>query len=216
VPAVENLAAFRLLTGDQAPSEAERLSTVSQRIAGVSANIDEAGQSHYLTLDQVGDGQAFRATIQMARVSAATPTAVRYPDSDLALRFRLIPQIIAANLGPRVFIVSQPGYDTHAVEFSPVEYSRLMTELSMAVGAFYADTAAQGRANQVLALLALGAIEQAPVSAVHSPWHDSLAGQEAHRVQRGGGEEQCRDSLAAPLHLVGISYGLLPRKCRDG
>jgi uncharacterized protein (DUF1501 family) len=147
---VENLAAFRFLTGGQAPSEAERLSTAFQRITGVSADIDEAGESPYLTLVQVADAAAFRATIQMARVNGAAPTTVPYPDSDLALQFQLVSRIIAANLGTRVFMVSQPGYDTHAAEFAPFEYPRLMTELSGAVSAFYADMAAQGRANQVL------------------------------------------------------------------
>jgi uncharacterized protein (DUF1501 family) len=150
VPAVENLAAFRFLTGGQAPSEAERLSAAFQRIAGVSADIDEIGQSPYLTLVQVADAQAFRATIQMAHVDGAAPTAVPYPDSDLALQFRLVSQIIASNLGTRVFMVSQPGYDTHAVEFSPFEYPRLMTELSEAVSTFFADMAVQGRADRVL------------------------------------------------------------------
>jgi uncharacterized protein (DUF1501 family) len=150
VPSVENLAAFHFLAGGQAPSEAERLSTAFQRISGVSGDIDEAGQSPYLTLVQVADAQAFRATIQMAAVNGGAPTAVPYPNSDLALQFQLVSRIIAANLGTRVFMVSQPGYDTHAVEFSPFEYPRLMTELSGAVSAFYADMAAQGRANQVL------------------------------------------------------------------
>jgi len=150
VPSVENLAAFRLLAGGQAPSEAERLSTAFQRISGVSVDIDEAGQSPYLTLVQVADAAAFRATNQLAALTGGAPTSVRYPDSDLSLQFQLVSRIIAANLGTRVFMVSQPGYDTHAVEFSPFEYPRLMTELSGAVSAFYADMAAQGRANQVL------------------------------------------------------------------
>jgi uncharacterized protein (DUF1501 family) len=150
VPAVESLADFRFLAGGRAPTEADRLSNAFQRISGVTADIDDSGQSDYLTRVQLADAQAYRATIQMARVNGAAPTAVPYPDSDLARQFRLVSQIIATNLGTRVFMVSQTGYDTHATEFSPFEYPRLMTELNGAVSAFYTDMTAQGRANEVL------------------------------------------------------------------
>ncbi len=111
-------------------------------------------------------------------MNGAAPTAVRYPDSDLAGQFQLVSQIIAANLGTRVFMVTQPGYETHAVEETPFVYPRLMTELDAALTAPSTPIwPAQGRANQVLLMTfsEFGRRPQENGSQGNRPWHGGAA-----------------------------------------
>jgi uncharacterized protein (DUF1501 family) len=150
VPAVESLASFRYLAGGQAPTEAQRLSDAYQRISHVTANIDDTPQSPYLTLVQLADTGAYQATVELESVGRTPPSAVRYPDTELGGQLKLVSQIIATNLGTRVFMVTQTGFDDHAIEDSAFVYPRLMAEFDAAIAAFHADMAAQGRANQVL------------------------------------------------------------------
>jgi uncharacterized protein (DUF1501 family) len=152
VPAVESLASFRYVAGGTAPTEAERRSDAYQRISSVMANITDSSQSPYLTLVQLADTEAYRATVELASVGRTPPSAITYPNTALAGQLKLVSQIIATNLGTRVFLVTQTGFDDHAIEESAFVYPRLMAELDGAMAAFHADMVAQGRARQVLLL----------------------------------------------------------------
>ena len=95
-----------------------------------------------------GDSAAYQATIQLAKAATA-PRHAQYPASNaLASQLKLVSQIIATNLGTRVFMVTQGGYDDHAQEANA--HPRLMAELGDAIAAFYQDLAGQNRANQVM------------------------------------------------------------------
>ncbi|HWE60699.1 MAG TPA: DUF1501 domain-containing protein [Chloroflexota bacterium] len=144
VPAVQSIESFRFLAGLPAEAEARRLIGAFQQIYGVA----NATEGPYLSLVQLGEASAYQATIQLARVTNTTPPGVQYPDTGLAGQLKLVSQIIATNLGTRVFMVTQGGYDDHADEASA--HPQLLAELGNAVAAFYADLAAQGRASQVL------------------------------------------------------------------
>ena len=143
VPAVQSLQAFRFIANQRGTYEAQRA-------------IDAFAQAHdatstaegpYLSLVQLAERSAYQATISLAKAGTAA-TKTQYPAGALAKQFKLVSQVIATNLGTRIFSVVQGGYDDHAQE--ALAHPKLMTELSEAVSAFYQDLSAQGRAEQVL------------------------------------------------------------------
>lgn len=146
VPAVDSLESFQLLAGRQGPAEAQRLSAAFQRITAARTS----GEGPYLSLIQLADTGAYRATVDLLHVKSTPASTVAYPDSDLANQLKLVSQIIATDLGTRVFMVTQQGFDDHALEQTPFVYPRLMSDLDAALASFHADMVAQGRADRVL------------------------------------------------------------------
>ena len=66
----------------------------------------------------------------------------------LANQLKLVAQVIAGNLGTRLFSVSMGGYDTHANQSRT--HAGLMTQLSQAVDAFMQDLAHLKRQDDVV------------------------------------------------------------------
>ncbi len=73
-----------------------------------------------------------------------------YPPTRLAASLRGIAAMIASGLQTRVYFASQTGYDTHTNQL-PAQ-SRLLGELSGALGAFQNDLRAHGLEDQVLTM----------------------------------------------------------------
>ena len=144
VPAVQDLQSFRFRAGLADESEAQRLIGAFQRISGASS----AGEGPYTSLVQLADSDAYQATIRLAGIAHNTPLGGHYPATDLSRQLKLVAQIIASDLGTRVFMVTQSGFDDHADEAGA--HPRLLAELSDAVAAFYADLGALRRADRVL------------------------------------------------------------------
>jgi uncharacterized protein (DUF1501 family) len=66
----------------------------------------------------------------------------------LANRLLLAAQLIDAGLGARIFYVSIENFDTHATQLPA--HQQLLTQLSGAMSAFYADMKARGHGGRVL------------------------------------------------------------------
>jgi uncharacterized protein (DUF1501 family) len=78
-------------------------------------------------------------------------TTVDYPTNNpLASQLRMVAQIIAGNLGTRVFCVQLGGFDTHATQFN--QQAMLLGQLGDALSAFEKDLAAIGKQDDVLVL----------------------------------------------------------------
>jgi uncharacterized protein (DUF1501 family) len=75
---------------------------------------------------------------------------VTYPGTGLANRLRLAAQLIDADLGARIYYVSIDGFDTHANQAA--DHTRLLSEVSDAVAAFFKDMAARGQRDRVLVM----------------------------------------------------------------
>jgi uncharacterized protein (DUF1501 family) len=76
---------------------------------------------------------------------------MRYPQSGLAARLRLIARLIKGGLGTRVFYTCQSGYDTHYAQL--ITHGNLLLELSGALKAFLDDLVAAKLADRVAVLL---------------------------------------------------------------
>jgi len=143
VPAVQSLKAFRFMAAQHNAAEAQKVIGAFQQMYGTVSD----AEGPYLSLVQMADAAAYQATIELGKTSSAAPKTP-YPASALADELKLVSQIIATNLGTRVFLVTQGGFDDHAQEASA--HPKLMKDLGDAVGAFYQDMTAQGKADQVL------------------------------------------------------------------
>jgi uncharacterized protein (DUF1501 family) len=62
----------------------------------------------------------------------------------------MVAQIIAGNLGTRVFSVQLGGFDTHAAQFN--QQANLLGQLGDALNAFEQDLAAMGKQDQVVVM----------------------------------------------------------------
>ena len=84
----------------------------------------------------------------MERVAQGYQTAVDYPQSPLSQSLKTIAQVIAGDIGTRVFFATLGGFDTHANQ--PYQQQRLLTELDGSIDAFMQDLERLGRQDDVL------------------------------------------------------------------
>ena len=75
---------------------------------------------------------------------------MEYPNNPFAQGLKLIGQLIAGDLGARVFYVQLGGFDTHANQKNT--HQRLLETLAGGLDAFQNDLEAMGRADQVLTM----------------------------------------------------------------
>ena len=92
----------------------------------------------------------YASSKRLAEVGRGYQPKVPYPGSPLANRLRLAAQLIAADLGARIFYVSIDGFDTHATQ-AP-NHANLLGQVSGAITAFYKDLKARGQGDRVLIL----------------------------------------------------------------
>jgi uncharacterized protein (DUF1501 family) len=93
--------------------------------------------------------QAMDGADQLAQAAGAYHSPVQYPaNNPLAAQLQMVAQIIAGNLGARVFSVQLGGFDTHAAQFD--QQANLLLQLGEALNAFEQDLAAMGKQNEVL------------------------------------------------------------------
>ena len=142
VPTIADIAGFRLNAGgENAPAKQRRelmrrLARPNQETRGELAFLQRAATSAYNTADRLSD------------ISREYQPAASYPGTRLAENLKLIAQMIAGDLGARIFFVSHGGFDTHAQQSGA--HQALLAELAAAVRAFYADLKGHGLADRVV------------------------------------------------------------------
>ena len=98
-------------------------------------------------------GEVFlRDSAAIQGAASAYREAVPYPTSDLAQALRLTAAVISANVGPRIFWVTQGGYDTHDSQRGPQGQDGLLADLDGSLGAFYEDLRGHSQDQRVLIL----------------------------------------------------------------
>jgi len=144
VPAVASIGAFSFLTDTQYKNDR------TWQLQTLHNIYTQAGNwSQYESLIRRGTLNALAGSDELQKVAAAYQTPVSYPaNNGLANQFKLVAQVIAGNLGTRLFSVSMGGFDTHANE--KVTHDRLMTQLDEAVDAFLQDLANINKQDDVV------------------------------------------------------------------
>ena len=85
---------------------------------------------------------------RLKEVTASYKPAAEYPANGLAGKLKIVAQLIAGELGTRIFFVSLGGFDTHSDQSGA--HQGLLAELSSAVRAFYLDLKGHKLADRVL------------------------------------------------------------------
>jgi uncharacterized protein (DUF1501 family) len=144
VPAVASIGAFSLQTNSSDPSgrqvQVQTLRNIYQQAGNWPAHEALMRQTALKALDGAD---------QLAQAAGAYRSVVQYPTNNpLAGQLQMVAQIIAGNLGTRVFSVQLGGFDTHAAQFN--QQANLLGQLGDALAAFQQDLAALGRQDQVV------------------------------------------------------------------
>ena len=92
----------------------------------------------------------FATVNRLREIAKQYQPKVPYPANGLAERLKLAAQLIDAEVGSRVYYVEQDGYDTHSDQAG--SHTRLLSELTSAVTAFFQDLKARGQHQRVLIL----------------------------------------------------------------
>jgi uncharacterized protein (DUF1501 family) len=144
VPAVASIGAFSFLTDTKYKNDRTFQLQTLQNIYSQAGN-----WSQYESLIRRGTVDALAGADELQKVAAAYDTPVKYPaNNGLASQLKLVGQVIAGNVGTRLFSVSQGGFDTHANEKDT--HARLMSQLDEAVDAFMQDLANLNRQDDVV------------------------------------------------------------------
>jgi len=142
VPALSNLAAFQY--GSPRANPAARSYEV-QALRSALAQTRGRPEEEFLrqsTLIALEDADT------MSTVAQSYQSTVAYPQqSYLGESLRTIAQIIAANIGTKVFFATLGGFDTHANQAATQQ--RLLTDLDNALEAFMQDVQRLGRYDDV-------------------------------------------------------------------
>jgi uncharacterized protein (DUF1501 family) len=143
VPAVASIGAFSFLTDTKYKNDRTFQMQTLQNI------YSQAGTwSNYEGLIRRGTLQALAGSDELQRVAAGYQTPVKYPaNNGLANQFKLVAQVIAGNLGTRLFSVSMGGFDTHANQKET--QAKLFGQLGDAVDAFMQDLGNIGKQDDV-------------------------------------------------------------------
>jgi len=144
VPAVASIGAFSFLTDTKYKNDRTWQMQTLHNIYSQAGNF-----SPYETLIRRGTINALSGADELQKVAASYETPVKYPaNNGLANQLKLVGQVIAGNLGTRLFSVSMGGYDTHANQKDT--QARLLMQLDEAIDAFQQDLANMKRQDDVV------------------------------------------------------------------
>ena len=152
VPSIRSIDDYQLRFGDvPAPDNQLRHSLARKLADGAKERWGEAAAeptSSDLSFIRQTLGTAIDSAARLKEVAASYQPASPYPQTALAANLKAVAQLIAGELGTRIFFVSLGGFDTHARQAG--SHAALLAELSGAVTAFFKDLRAHGLADRVL------------------------------------------------------------------
>jgi uncharacterized protein (DUF1501 family) len=142
VPAIAQLNGYGLTS--------DRSVTARQTYAELVRDNRFPFQSPYLAHIAEIEDHAQRGSEELPRLVAGYKTSAQYPATPLGRSLALAAQMIGSKVGTRVLYVAHGSFDTHINQKATQD--RLLSELSDAMGAFYADLAAHGNDSRVLTM----------------------------------------------------------------
>ena len=143
VPTVKNLKEFHLQLGSGSESDRKLRGRLIHDLANQPAPAgSELDVLRKTTLTAVSTAK------RLKEVTAAYKPAAKYPASGLANKLKTVAQLIAGDLGTRIFFVSLGGFDTHSKQAGA--HQALLGELSAAVRALFSDLKGHRLQDRVL------------------------------------------------------------------
>jgi uncharacterized protein (DUF1501 family) len=144
VPAIASIGSFSFLTDTKYKNDRTWQMQTLQNIYSQAGYWPE-----YEGLIRRGTVNALAGSDELQKVAASYTTPVKYPaNNGLANQLKMVAQVIAGNLGTRLFSVSIGGFDTHANQAA--RHAQLLTNFSEAVDAFMQDLANMKKQDDVV------------------------------------------------------------------
>jgi uncharacterized protein (DUF1501 family) len=146
VPAIDDVGGYQLWTDGNFPGDNKNKIQTLLALNRVSAP-ERVLYEHVrqTMMDVYNSTQAVRAGV---RNYTPAPGIVYNEANDLATAMRQVAQLIAGNLGTKIFYVSLDGFDTHTRQKD--NHAALLGHLADAVDTFYRDLQRLGRDDKVL------------------------------------------------------------------
>ncbi|MBI4612971.1 MAG: DUF1501 domain-containing protein [Planctomycetes bacterium] len=149
VPAIDRPESFGLGEDPGSPLDREsRRKTLQDLLTKGSGNSPKTSAALEFLRGASRDAVLSAEEIQKMAAGYASPTL--YPGTQIGQALRFVAQMMAADLGSRLYYVSYAGFDTHAGQ-GPA-HQRLFEEMGSALDAFFKDMDHHSRADQVLVL----------------------------------------------------------------
>ncbi len=131
VPTVKELAEFQLRGNDK-----QSLRMLLEENKTTAA---DSGSNDLLDFLQSSTSSAISASKRVTEAAQSYRSDVKYPETELGKKLRVVAQLIDAGLTTRVYYVQHDGFDTHAQQAQT--HSVLLRQWSDAVGALVRDLA---------------------------------------------------------------------------
>ena len=138
---IDNTEYFTFSTGPWQWQEAQRTS-LRRLYEGAASTVHGAGLQTMNSVDIVETHVSGDYTPSGGAV---------YPDNEVGTRFKLVAQMLKAELGVRIVTIDIGGWDTHESQGSGSGgfFANLIGSLSASLAAFYTDTAASGFGDRI-------------------------------------------------------------------
>lgn len=144
VPAVANIGAFTFRTETNYRNDRQVQLQTLQNIYSQAGNWPQ-----YETLIRKATLKALAGSDQLQAAAAAYRSPVQYPPGNpLSNQLQMVAQVIAGDVGARLFSVQIGGFDTHSEQHGTHE--NLLGQVASAIAAFQQDLAAQNRLEDVV------------------------------------------------------------------
>ncbi len=144
VPAVASIGSFSFMTDSRYKNDRGSQLQTLQNVYAQAGN-----WSPYESLIRKSTLNALAGSDQLQKAAEAYKTSVPYPTGNgLASQLKMVAQVIAGNLGTRLFSVQMGGFDTHANQKD--HHAALMKQLGEAIDAFVLDLANINKQDDVL------------------------------------------------------------------
>lgn len=141
VPSISSPDKFRLQTGND-PLLGSAIRDLAKK--------PRADEDELLGFLQTSTAAALTASDRIAEALRAYQTPIKYPENELAARFKTVAQLIAGGWESRVYYLELDGFDTHSQQ--PAAHAALLQQVSGSVQAFLDDLAHHGEADRVLVM----------------------------------------------------------------
>jgi uncharacterized protein (DUF1501 family) len=144
VPSIRSIDDYQLRFGEASAADRQLQQSLARKLAE-NARASSAADLNFIRQTL---GTAIDSSEKLKQVAAGYQPAVPYPQTQLAANLKTVAQLIAGELGTRIFFVSLGGFDTHSRQAA--SHAALLGELSGAVSAFFKDLRAHQLADRVL------------------------------------------------------------------
>ncbi len=146
VPAVANIGAFTFRTETNYKNDRQVQLKTLQNIYSQAGNWPT-----YEGLIRKATLKALAGSDQLQSAAASYRSSVVYPSGNpLATQLQMVAQVIAGDLGARLFSVQMGGFDTHANQYG--QHESLLAQTASALAAFQEDLVGLNRADDVVVL----------------------------------------------------------------